>query len=283
MQPRRIWQIGIVVADVAAAKAELEEALHLQFREPVTYGFHDWRTRIALARQGPPYLELLEGQPGSPWDGHTGSRLDHVSYWVEDIGAESERLEREGFPVFIDGVSAGGAVNFHLLPATRLRLEPAGRAQQEPIRQTWQIEDVEGGWTPGSPWQLGFMVLDIDAARDELSRALGLEWTPVRRCDADELDVCLSLQGPPYFALISASTTSALAWRPRPRLDHLAYWADDLVGEGERLARVGVPMVQRIRPEIQLHHAPHSGVSLKMMDGDYRDVVRDKWGLADVG
>ncbi len=58
--------------------------------------------RIAFARTPRPYLELIEGPPGSIWDSTDGPRMHHLAYWSEDMDADSTRLEAAGLKREID-------------------------------------------------------------------------------------------------------------------------------------------------------------------------------------
>jgi len=127
------------------------------------------------------------------------------------------------------------------------------------------------------------MVDDMEPSRDELTRVLGLEWTPAKSRGDGDLSVCMSLQGLHYFELVVAGRGSRLTWRPSPRFDHLAYWTDNLTAESARLNAVGVPLVQEMREEIRFHHGPRTGLRLEMMAGSYRDTIRSGWGFEDVG
>jgi len=284
VEKRKIWQIGLVVADMEAARCELREVLGLEFPVPRSRRFGDYEIKVSIAPTGPPYFELIEGEPGGPWDGRTGSRLDHLSYWVENLRLERERLLAEGCPVFIDGAKLGLHASYHVLPHTNVRVEPVTSSYKDQVRGSWGIDDVDSVWNPRAPWQLGFMVDEIEAARDEFSRVLGVEWTPVKaRGKGGDLSVCMTTDGPPYLELVHAGEDADLAWRPSPRFDHLAYWAEDLMAESSRLDRLGAPFVQEIRPEIRFHHAPKSGIRMEVMAGSYRDAVRLGWGVEDVG
>jgi len=284
--PRSIWQIGLVVDDLEAAAAELGSVLGLEFEEPIAQSPGGNDIRVTLSRTGLPYFELIEGAAAGPWDGHTGSRLDHLAYFADDLAAERERLVAEGFPVIIDGAAMGIAGTYHLLPRTNVRIQPVDGTARPRLQERWGLENLDGPWLPASPWQLGFMVDDQDAARDELSRALGLEWSPVKARGRDgTLKVCMSLgDAPPYFELVDAGPSSDFTWRPAPRFDHLAYWAEDLEAESARLTDIGAPLVQVARPgELLFHHAPKSGVRLELMAGAYREKIRAGWDLENVG
>ncbi|MGR7001822.1 VOC family protein [Yinghuangia aomiensis] len=56
---------------------------------------------------GPPFIELIEGAPGSPWDASQGARFDHLGYWSRDVARGSRRLAEEGMPVEFSGCPYG--------------------------------------------------------------------------------------------------------------------------------------------------------------------------------
>lgn len=116
------WQVGIVVRDIEAAQGELARALGIDWGEIVDAQQGEWSYRISISKQGPPYLELLEGPPGSPWDASAGSRLDHISYFVDEIGEHVARLEAAGCVTEYRGALAPMA--YSRAPISGVRLEP---------------------------------------------------------------------------------------------------------------------------------------------------------------
>ena len=118
------FHIGIVVADLDAAMAELTRAAGLSWGEPIDRRTGEWDYRIVYSIEGPPHVELVEGAPGSPWDASEGPRLDHAGWWIDNVSAEKERLEAIGLSVDADlrPLPGGRAVYMHA-PATGLRFE----------------------------------------------------------------------------------------------------------------------------------------------------------------
>lgn len=81
--------------------------------------------RLAFSRQGPQRFELIEAVEGTIWEvprsplGHA-SPPHHVGFFVEDVVAESERLESVGAPLLHTIDDGSGAVRFfayHRLPS----------------------------------------------------------------------------------------------------------------------------------------------------------------------
>jgi len=60
-------------------------------------GYRTYPLRLAFSRQGPVRLELLEGAPGSHWDGRDVPGPHHLGVWVDNVAAEIERLVTRGW------------------------------------------------------------------------------------------------------------------------------------------------------------------------------------------
>jgi hypothetical protein len=73
LERKRIWQIGLVVDDLEAATAEMSSVLGLKFRAPISHSPGGNDISVTLSQTGLPYFELVEGNGGGPWHGHTGS------------------------------------------------------------------------------------------------------------------------------------------------------------------------------------------------------------------
>ena len=87
-----MWQIGMTVEDIDAACEDLGRAFGWEWTraertidvvvdgEPLNVTL-----QIAIARQGPSYLELIQGIEGTPWWPPHG--FDHIAFWAEDLQA----------------------------------------------------------------------------------------------------------------------------------------------------------------------------------------------------
>ena len=53
--------------------------------------------RFTYSCEGPQHVELLQGAPGSLWDGADAPGLHHHGVWVDDVAAETERLVAAGW------------------------------------------------------------------------------------------------------------------------------------------------------------------------------------------
>ncbi|MEV0529578.1 VOC family protein [Streptomyces sp. NPDC050439] len=76
-----------------------------------------------LTTDGPPFIELVEGAQGSPWDASAGARFDHIGFWSSDVEEGSRRLEAEGFPVDFSGCPHGRQFVYHRMDSVGARME----------------------------------------------------------------------------------------------------------------------------------------------------------------
>jgi ketosteroid isomerase-like protein len=130
------YHVGILVADIEDAVERFSTALDLSFASIVTtdgvrlHGADEaeYKLRSTFSRQGPPYIELIEGQGEGLFSLADGERLHHIGRWVppSQIAAVKERL---GGTVVIASSGAGYSVWF---------------AERAALRDIW-IELVDEG------------------------------------------------------------------------------------------------------------------------------------------
>lgn len=131
------FHVGILVADLELAMEEVGTAMDTTWTKPLSRRLGEWEVRVAFAASGPPFLELIEGEPGSPWDAQGGYRIDHLARWVDDAASEAAGLEAAGMPVELDGADYSGPWwSYHRGPRTELRFELLERSRQEQIAAT---------------------------------------------------------------------------------------------------------------------------------------------------
>jgi hypothetical protein len=135
--------VGIVVEDLDAAIAELRSLAGLRFVEPQVVPVGPWRLRVAFARSGPPYLELIEAQAGTPWE--TSAALDHLAWFSDDLEADMAALAAVA-PVELDGTAHGRRFSYHRAPATGMRIELVG-STPEAFAERWGLDQgtIRGG------------------------------------------------------------------------------------------------------------------------------------------
>ena len=149
MEP--FFQVGIIVQDIEASMKELSDAQGVQWGEVANRKYQQWEFKRVFSLQGPPFIELIEGPPGSPWDASKGSRIDHLQWWSKDMEADTKRMEKAGLSVDIDGVNNSpivgedgkkkpGIYRYFNAPKTGMRLELIDESQRAVHRQRWGID-----------------------------------------------------------------------------------------------------------------------------------------------
>lgn len=112
MNTSELFHVGIVVPDLDAARTRLAELLGVQWG-PVVEGDieirdADGRDRVVPNRicysTTPPYLELIQEVPGTPWVCNEHSNLHHIGYFSDDLVADSGHLRAAACPMeMLDG------------------------------------------------------------------------------------------------------------------------------------------------------------------------------------
>lgn len=106
----RCYHQGIRVPDLDTGMAELGAALGVTWCEPQKREQAVWLPdegavsiplRFTYSAEGPQHLELLEGAPGSIWDGRTQPGLHHVGLWSDDVAGETQTLVDRGWTLLM--------------------------------------------------------------------------------------------------------------------------------------------------------------------------------------
>jgi catechol 2,3-dioxygenase-like lactoylglutathione lyase family enzyme len=104
---QRLYHTGIRVPDIRVAMAEMAP-LGVTWCSVQERDQHVWlpgvgATTIPLkftySAEGPQHLELLEGAPGSIWDGREAPGVHHLGVWVDDVAAETQACVAAGWTV----------------------------------------------------------------------------------------------------------------------------------------------------------------------------------------
>jgi hypothetical protein len=118
------YQVGFVVEDIEAAMAELSASIGVTWEPVRDVTIGEWDIRVSFTVEGPPHLELIEGEPGGPWDTANGSRIDHIGFWSKDVPADKASLVASGLPIHVDGAELGAPhYVYHSAPASGMRVE----------------------------------------------------------------------------------------------------------------------------------------------------------------
>ena len=143
----RAYHHGVRVADLDAAMAELGDTLSLTWCEPQRRDQQVWLPeigptaiplRFTYSMQGPQYLELLEGEPGSIWDGREQPGLHHIGVWSDDVAGETEALIGRGWSLRLAQTSPddGYGAFTYVQPASGLIVELVTTAVR-PMFERW--------------------------------------------------------------------------------------------------------------------------------------------------
>jgi hypothetical protein len=124
------FHVGIVVEDIHTAMDELGASLGVTWEEPHTSTYGESTITVAYTIEGPPYLELVQGDKEGPWSTEDGSRLDHIGYWSDDVEGDSQRLSDSGSPFEVGARTFGRAGwAYHRTATTGIRLEVVKRKE----------------------------------------------------------------------------------------------------------------------------------------------------------
>jgi hypothetical protein len=137
MQPH--FQVGIVVPDLDRAMLELGQALGIEWKEPQERRNGSHVTRITFSTEAP-YLELIEGCPGSPWDASSGPAVHHLGFWSDDPVGDRDRIEDAGLATEAVGEAPfGGGWSYHRGPHSGIRVEVCDSTSREGFLRRWGL------------------------------------------------------------------------------------------------------------------------------------------------
>lgn len=105
------FHVGCNVADLEAAMAELTASQGIEWRKVNQMTIGDWPIRLVYSTPGPPYVELVEGPAGSPWDSQDGA-MHHLGYWTDDLSRDLDELAGRGMVVELDGSVHGVGIAY---------------------------------------------------------------------------------------------------------------------------------------------------------------------------
>jgi len=131
-------------------------------------------------------------------------------------------------------------------------------------------------------YHLCFVVPDLDQASRDLSRTVGVSWSPVRTGRLGEWDyrIVFSTQGPPFFELVQGPAGSPWDATSGPRFDHLGYWTSDIGPEKQRLTERGAPVEFDACPygsRFTYHRLDSVGTRIELVDISAQVAFLDTW------
>ncbi len=145
-----VYHTGIRVPDLDAAMAELAGPLGVTWATPVTSpaqpawtpegGQQHLPLRFTYSCEGPQHIELLEGPPGSIWDGRERPGAHHVGLWVDDVAAATRAAVDAGWVCRLAQVSPDegyGTYTYVQPPGSAMLVEYVSSAARPRFEQWW--------------------------------------------------------------------------------------------------------------------------------------------------
>ncbi|RSN06201.1 hypothetical protein DMC63_37210 [Streptomyces sp. WAC 05977] len=131
-------------------------------------------------------------------------------------------------------------------------------------------------------YHLCFVVRDIGLATDDLTRTLGVTWSPVRAGTLGDWDyeIVFSTGGPPFFEVIQGPAGSPWDATDGSRLDHIGYWSKDVTTDKQRLADRGAPIEFDSCPygrSFTYHRLDSIGARIELVDLAVQPGFRETW------
>lgn len=131
-------------------------------------------------------------------------------------------------------------------------------------------------------YHLCFVVRDIGQATEDLTRTLGVTWSPVRTGTLGNWDysIVFSTDGPPFFEVIQGPAGSPWDATDGSRFDHIGYWSKDVMTDKQRLADRGAPIEFDSCPygrSFTYHRLDSIGARIELVDLAVQQGFRDTW------
>ena len=148
MEFGELFHIGMRVSDLDTAMADLGREMGVTWARPQHRAQPVWLPgigateldlRFTYSAEGPVHLELLEGPPGSIWDGRQTPGPHHLGVWVDDVAATTEKLVGEGWGLEAASRDPGegyGAFTYVRSPAGIL-VEPVASVVRPAFEKWW--------------------------------------------------------------------------------------------------------------------------------------------------
>jgi catechol 2,3-dioxygenase-like lactoylglutathione lyase family enzyme len=143
-----LFHVGVRVPDLESAMRELSDGLGITWAEVIEREQPMWtpgagasttRLRFTYSCEGPQHVELLQGEPGTLWDGRDLPGVHHHGIWVDDVAAETERLVALGWTLEMAGKAPEegyGSMSYVRSPNGFL-LEPVTSAARPRFERWW--------------------------------------------------------------------------------------------------------------------------------------------------
>jgi catechol 2,3-dioxygenase-like lactoylglutathione lyase family enzyme len=140
-----MFHVGIVVPDLDLARARFTELLRLHWGRIIGHEIEvrDGEgndlvvpNRICYSTE-PPYLELIQEVPGTPWVCNEHSNLHHIGFFSDTLAADSRELSAAACPLELadgHGYATPSAFTYHRDPLG-IRVELVNADLREAMEQ----------------------------------------------------------------------------------------------------------------------------------------------------
>lgn len=143
----RAYHLGVRVPDIERAMIEMGDSLGLQWctlqeRAQTVWlpgsGAVEIPLRFTYSSEGPMHVELLEGAPGSIWDGRTAPGAHHIGVWSDDVRGDTQSMIDAGWTLLMAQAPPenGFGAFTYVQPTSGLIVELVWSAI-EPMFQRW--------------------------------------------------------------------------------------------------------------------------------------------------
>lgn len=130
------YHVCFAVPDLEAAMNDLTTAAGIEWNKPQADVLGDWAYRIVFSRTTP-YIELIQGPPGSPWDTTAGAHFHHLGWWTHSLSGSAGQLAKAGLPTDFDGCPYDRSFAYHRIDSIGTRIEIVDIAAQAGFLRTW--------------------------------------------------------------------------------------------------------------------------------------------------
>jgi Glyoxalase/Bleomycin resistance protein/Dioxygenase superfamily len=117
------FHVCCVVPDLESAMTELSDAIGVSWQSIRDRSSGDLRWRLVYSADGPPFIELVQGEPGTPWHVSAEPALHHFGRFTADLEAGIADIESAGGAVETDGRLISGRWAYLRLPRTGALIE----------------------------------------------------------------------------------------------------------------------------------------------------------------
>lgn len=146
---QRMYHQGVRVRDLDAAMTEMGAQLGITWAtvqhnpaQPVwtpTDGMRTVPLTYVYSCEGPQHLELLQGPPGTVWDGSEQPGAHHVGVWSDDVAADTRACLDAGWTLAAAGAAPedGYGVFTYVVPPSGLIVELVWSAVKPRFEAWW--------------------------------------------------------------------------------------------------------------------------------------------------